>query len=584
MQARPGDVTLVLRQLRARHRHAGPYPRVPSARLAASNSRSAGSVSPANIARIGRPPRRAGASRDPRPRARRAAPANPLAHLLLRRQRRRLDARPPRSGGRSDRRRRARPPPGHRRSRLRGAARQQPEPAERDRHAQRRRRRRSRRASAARPAVLALGLQAGEPRELLGPRRCGSASSTSAAKWRRGRSRRRRARRPPRALDAVLADRLEHPVARRGRVGDQEQRPVDERARADRARRRARLRAGADRSRCSGVTPAGKTARRAARPLGLVSRSQLQSTTARSVRCRGSAARLPPVSSRKRSSRRAAIWAPRASAGARRRARSRAAARRAAGRSRRRPRRLLVDPRSRATPRRRGRRTADGRMRSASSAVGVGVGTRAAAAPQCSPAIPRGSRLVASDAQVGTAGEQPSASARPPRRDARSCRARAAASRSASTSSSARARARQAAPRPETSRHASRRPSPPSTAAATSARSSRPRARPSRRRRRVCGQAPATDLDGEARLAGAARADERHEPVVVEQRGQLGDLLLAADEARDAGAQVVRGATPRGHSRAPARITMHDRRSARPAARPTGSRRAPRRVAHAQRS
>ena len=48
----------------------------------------------------------------------------------------------------------------------------------------------------------------------------------------------------------------------------------------------------------------GRTARS-----GSVSRSKLQSIAARSVRCLGSAVRLPPVSRRNRSSRRAAIWA-----------------------------------------------------------------------------------------------------------------------------------------------------------------------------------------------------------------------------------------------------------------------------------
>ena len=52
----------------------------------------------------------------------------------------------------------------------------------------------------------------------------------------------------------------------------------------------------------AGVAPAGKTENRSAssRSAG-VSSSQLHSTTARSVRCRGSAVRLPPVSGRNRS-------------------------------------------------------------------------------------------------------------------------------------------------------------------------------------------------------------------------------------------------------------------------------------------
>ena len=58
------------------------------------------------------------------------------------------------------------------------------------------------------------------------------------------------------------------------------------------------------------VAPAGKTARRWASVRSFSSsRSQLHSTTARNVRCRGIAVRLPPVSSRKRSSILAAIVA-----------------------------------------------------------------------------------------------------------------------------------------------------------------------------------------------------------------------------------------------------------------------------------
>ena len=55
------------------------------------------------------------------------------------------------------------------------------------------------------------------------------------------------------------------------------------------------------------VTPAGNTATRSASSRSSsVSSSQLHSTTARSVRCRGNAVRLPPVSSRKRSDNRSA--------------------------------------------------------------------------------------------------------------------------------------------------------------------------------------------------------------------------------------------------------------------------------------
>ena len=90
---------------------------------------------------------------------------------------------------------------------------------------------------------------------------------------------------------------------------------ADRRRRPDR-RRRGRLRSPArpgprrpPRPRRAWPRPGRRrTARPAAAPAG-VSRSQLHSTTARSVRCRGRAVRLPPVSSRKRSFSRRAISA-----------------------------------------------------------------------------------------------------------------------------------------------------------------------------------------------------------------------------------------------------------------------------------
>ena len=101
-------------------------------------------------------------------------------------------------------------------------------------------------------------------------------------------------------LERVLADRLEHPVARRRRPAAA---TVGQRGEAvERVRVAARPRPRTPRSR-----PRWKTAsRRASARSSSSSRPQLQSTTARSVRWRGSAARLPPVSRRKRSSRRAA--------------------------------------------------------------------------------------------------------------------------------------------------------------------------------------------------------------------------------------------------------------------------------------
>ena len=47
------------------------------------------------------------------------------------------------------------------------------------------------------------------------------------------------------------------------------------------------------------------------------------------------------------------------------------------------------------------------------------------------------------------------------------------------------------------------------------------------------------DLQGEARLADAARADQRDETMLLDQRGDFGDLRLAADEGRDLQRQIV---------------------------------------------
>ena len=97
-------------------------------------------------------------------------------------------------------------------------------------------------------------------------------------------------------LLGVLADRLEHPPARVAPAPlDPEQRAVHERRTAGRRRRvprpRRRRRRPPPRR---GVAPAGNTdSRRARRRSGSLSRSQLQSTTARRVRWRPAAARLP---------------------------------------------------------------------------------------------------------------------------------------------------------------------------------------------------------------------------------------------------------------------------------------------------
>ena len=110
-------------------------------------------------------------------------------------------------------------------------------------------------------------------------------------------------------VDAELADRLEHAIARLVGVlhvhaGTCRPAPTARRAPPPRYRDAATAWA------LPGVTPPGNTAIRSARERSASSsRSQLQLTTPRRVRCRGSAVRLPPVSNRNRSSSRAAICA-----------------------------------------------------------------------------------------------------------------------------------------------------------------------------------------------------------------------------------------------------------------------------------
>ena len=109
-------------------------------------------------------------------------------------------------------------------------------------------------------------------------------------------------------LLGVFADRLEHAPARL--------RPRPRRAASDRstsAQSRSKTSSASTpspaqtSSTAARVAPGGKTdRRRASRRSGSLSRSQLQSTTARSVRWRPAAARLPPVRRRKRSCRRSA--------------------------------------------------------------------------------------------------------------------------------------------------------------------------------------------------------------------------------------------------------------------------------------
>ena len=200
------------------------------------------------------------------------------------------------------------------------------------------------------------------------------------------------------------------------------------------------------------------------------SRSQLHSTTARSVWCRGAAVRSPRDSSRNRSSSRAAISSTVSE-------RSRAAASSIASGSPSSARQIrshrgdvrVVDreagphggrpvgeqPHGRIGERRRVAASGGG---SASGATGHRV----------SPVMPSGSRLVARIRSAGAGGQQPVGRAgRPPRRHARSCRGRAAAGRSASAATSrSRGRAGRTAPARSP---ASRRPSAAITACGTSA-------------------------------------------------------------------------------------------------------------------
>ena len=55
---------------------------------------------------------------------------------------------------------------------------------------------------------------------------------------------------------------------------------------------------------------------------------------------------------------------------------------------------------------------------------------------------------------------------------------------------------------------------------------------------RVAVEETAGSLEHQAGLAGPARADERHEPVALDERRDLRELLLAADEARQLDRQV----------------------------------------------
>ena len=134
-------------------------------------------------------------------------------------------------------------------------------------------------------------------------RRCGSAVSTRRRKYAAWAA--RAAATPPAAASRSRPySRIVSSIRKRAVVDHLQQRLVDERVEVGRRRPGDPGGAvGGDRRR--GRPRAASASRRSSS----VSRSQLQATTARSVRCRGSAVRLPPVSSRNRSSSRSATCA-----------------------------------------------------------------------------------------------------------------------------------------------------------------------------------------------------------------------------------------------------------------------------------
>ena len=374
--------------------------------------------------------------------------------------------------------------------------------------------------------VVALGSAgAGKPRAAragAGAARRPRRARRSSARARCGRPRPRPPRRASRARtrgssrasgSAVRRDHLQQ------RAVDQRGEPVEHVAGRRRRRRRSSRRARA------GTPPACGRARARAS----VSRSQLQSTTARSVRWRGSAVRLPPVSSRKRSSRRAASC----STGI---VRSRAAASSIASGSPSRRRQIsrddvVVERRSRADA---------AAARSANSAHGGlvevqrrdrrrGSRPRSPAARgwwrrSAGPGQPASSWSASSadgaDQVLAVVEQRGSSRARPARRAGG--RGRRAGDRAARSSTAA-----------------SRRPSAASmagtisTSAVTGASSTIQTpswTRSTQRRQR---------LAREPRLARAAGADQRDQPRAAEQLADPLDLRVAADEARDGRAQVA---------------------------------------------
>ena len=311
------------------------------------------------------------------------------------------------------------------------------------------------------------------------------------------------------------------------------------RSRTSTARRRRRRRPTA----LCGVTPAGKTASRSASVRsGSVSRSQLQSTTARSVRWRGSAVRLPPVSSWKRSSRR---WASCSGDIVRSRA---AASSMASGRpsSRRqismtaatvvrvdgeagRRRRAAVGE---ELDRRMGERLVDAGVRAGQASGGTSTSR--------SPTMPSGSRLVARIADARAAPEQlVGDGGASPIRCSQLSRTMSAVAVGERVEDARAARRRTGCPERRRARAARSRAGP-------ARRASRARSRGLDDRRELdepdavgrLGQVVRAGLAGQPRLPGPARAEERDEPVVADRLGDARELVGAADEARQRRAQV----------------------------------------------
>ena len=253
--------------------------------------------------------------------------------------------------------------------------------------------------------VLVLALQPVDGGALAGAAQQRVGGAGEFAVVRRGGARSAAARSPGlvQPLAGVLADGLQQPVAHLAVGGRGRRRPGTCR-RGSRARRRRRGPSGRPHTASAAARsqpPAKTDSRRRTARSGSSSRSQDQSTTARRVCWRGRTVRLPLVSSRKRSSRRSAIWRGVSS-------RSRAAASSMASGSPSRRRQISAQAAgsssastgSRAGPRRRGRRAAAARPGRAAAPRGRSN----------SPGTPRGSRLVARTVSPGQRASSRSAS------------------------------------------------------------------------------------------------------------------------------------------------------------------------------